>query len=108
MPASLIDEFEEFLKGKWLRLSANRRFVAENILALRSPIDVATVLEGAGRPGISQNYVRETMLLMIEAGLIGFGDLTSMSQICESTHANLIVGRCPWCAQDITHGRLVS
>ncbi len=110
MPESPIDQFQAFLEQKGLRLTRERRLVAETVFSLTAPLNGESVLESLidiFQRNVSRSTIYRTLALIEESGLASVETVSSgdLSPLCAAAHANLIAGRCPWCGRDITHGK---
>ena len=120
VPESPLEQFQAFLKQRGLRLTSERKAIAEIVFNLAPPFDVETLLGAVEQASshISRSTVYRTLALLAASGLLTGGSLTrrlmtapspkeeTPASLCISTHSKFIAGKCPWCGGDIIYGKL--
>lgn len=120
---SPLEQFREHLTAAGKRLTKEREIVATAIFSLRPPFTPDAVLAVIGKtPRISRATVYRTLSMLTDSGQIHVNSQSDseinyshsycsptstggLSHLCESKHASLIAGKCPWCGRNIINGK---
>ena len=104
-----------------MRLTGERELVASVIFSLRPPFTAESVLASVlPKIRVSRATVYRTLAMLTDSGQVQIQSESKLiytheygppslvdtpSQLCDSIHGSLIVGKCPWCGCNIIDGK---
>jgi Fe2+ or Zn2+ uptake regulation protein len=125
-----IKQFHEFLEGRSLHMTEERRRVAVTVFTLPRSTKFAVEDLYNALETTSRATVYRTLSLLVDARLVQrdvssdgskvfshdfeteSGETATLmlpvnkyADLCAASHRSLITGRCPWCGQTIINGR---
>lgn len=120
---SPLENLRDYLNSRGMRLTPERETTARLIFSLTPPFTAESVVQAVLQLGqsVSRATIYRMLHILAEAGQITVESESDretqyshqykplqrsdgISSLCQSTHAKMIAGTCPWCGRAILNG----